>query len=229
MIRRCLLALGLMFGCVEYDCEQDSPALDVVVRIGALEAAPASLDLTAELSGERYARQFDVAGALQDGETSLRIRLGELGEQPVDVLLIARAFSGPDGSGDMLAETTHVVAASPDACNEVVIDLFPQRLVCNATCTADCRGAELCPVQCAANARCAVDCIDAQSCQVTCDPGSSCSVDCSGASDCTQVRCGAEASCALYCGPQSPCAFAECAGVVRTCDDGTIVCNGFCT
>lgn len=228
MIGRCTLLLGLLLGCAEYDCEQSAPALEVVVRIGALETAPSSLDMTAEVAGERYVRQFDVAGALSDGETSLRIFLGDLGEQPVDVLLTARAFSGPDGTGDMLAETTHVVAASPDGCNEVVIDLFPQRLVCNATCTADCRGAERCPVQCSAGARCAVDCTGAQICEVTCDAGSSCSVDCSDAADCSGVRCGSDASCALYCGPDTPCTFAECAGVVRACDDGTIVCNAFC-
>jgi hypothetical protein len=222
-----LLAIGT-WSCGEYDCSVSDPALDVTVRIGALATTPASLDLSAEVGGEKYSMRFDVSTALADGQTSLRIRLDESGERPVDILLTARAFSLPDGQGEMLAETTHLVAASPDGCNNVIIDLFPRRLVCETTCTADCQNADLCPVQCSNGARCSVDCRAAGKCQVNCDAGSSCSIDCTGSADCSEVRCGAEASCALFCGATEQCTFLECAGIQQTCADGTVICNAFC-
>ncbi len=223
-----MVLLATSWSCGRYDCTLDSPSLDVAVRLGALETAPASLEMLAEIGGDRYSTRFDVSQALSDGETSLRIQLGPQGGQPVDVLLTARAFSEADGRGQMLAETTHLVAASPDGCNQVLIDLWPRRLVCESSCTADCKNADLCPVQCATGSRCDVDCRQAGECAVACDPGSSCSVDCSGAGDCSKIRCGAEASCALFCGPGQPCAYAECAGIQQTCSDGTVVCNAHC-
>jgi hypothetical protein len=216
------------WSCGEYDCTLSAPALEVRVRLGALMSPPASLDVVAEVAGERYSKRFDVSSALADGETSLRIQLGPQGDKPVDILLTARAFSEPDGRGEMLAETTHLVAASPDGCNDVVIDLFPRRMVCETSCTADCRNADLCLLHCAAGARCATDCRGASECDVTCDPGSSCSVDCTDATGCSAVRCGADAACALFCGAGGACAFAECSGIQQTCSDGTIVCNAYC-
>jgi hypothetical protein len=198
------------------------------VRIGALETTPSSLDVLAEVAGETYTKRFDVSTALADGQTSFRIQLGEEGAQPVDILLTARAFSLPDGQGEMLAETTHLVAASPDGCNVVVIDLFPRRVVCDTTCTIDCLNADLCPVQCSTNGRCNVDCRASGQCQVSCDPRSSCSIDCSGSMDCSAIDCGADASCALYCGVDQQCTFRECAGIQQTCSDGTVICNAFC-
>ena len=112
-------------GCGTDDCSTLPSAFELEVQLDVDGDRPSlgSLRVVMRAEEDRWWRLYDVSNVFEDNRTSLAVELVPARERPTPITLELTLFSGPDGTGSLLARREQTFELTGNACNAFSMEL----------------------------------------------------------------------------------------------------------
>ncbi len=119
-----LIAALTCGGCSLDVCREHPPALELEITLNEdLGVTVSNLEVRLEYAGQRFIRDFEVAGALDDGMTSIGVDLDPPPVESIRGYVEVRGRVAPDPRSEVVAFDDEGFTLTPDGCNLVPISL----------------------------------------------------------------------------------------------------------